>query len=521
MVAHLLRYLTDEEPNKVILSIDGVGALNHICRARMFEALLGDTRLSNLVLFVRQWYATPSRYLWRDSSGAAEEILQGDGGEHGDAMMPALFCLALRRALQEIKEGLPEGSTILAYLDDIYVVCDRADTAAIFARMQEILARTCHIDVNLDKLAAWSKADLPAPDGFTAVSAEAWKSDKPEVERGIKVLGTPLGTPAFVEACASQTLQEKAQLLNLLPKLPSLQASWLLLYFCAVPRINHLLRTVPPDHNHGIADAHDASIQTAFRTTFGIPDAVAWHADLHKIPYEAWTSQAQLPLRLGGCGLRSSTRTSHVAYWASWADSLSGLCQRYPLTGSRMLRHLTAVGAAAFHTTAPRCILQVELAGTFCEASGWTSRPAWVDLAAGLRPPSPDPAETELGEWRHGWQYHASNCIEQSAHTQLKQLLALPSTRSNAACAGKARLLSCTGRFASAWMVVAPRTDALSFTNQELLIAMRRRLGIAVSFEGPDAHGHASLATNLGARMNARDTEYNAGWRQVMTEAGG
>jgi len=186
-----------------------------------------------------------------------------------------------------------------------------------------------------------------------------------------------------------------------------------------------------------------------------------------------------------------------------------------------MLRHLTAVGAAAFHTAAPRCILQVELAGTFCEASGWTSRPAWVDLAAGLRPPSPDPAETELGEWRHGWQYHASNCIEQSAHTQLKQLLALPSTRSNAACAGKARLLSCTGRFAYAWMVVAPRTDALSFTNQELLIAMRRRLGIAVSFEGPDAHGHASLATNLGARMNARHTEYNAGWRQVMTEAGG
>ena len=70
-------------------------------------------------------------------------------------------------------------------------------------------------------------------------------------------------------------------------------------------------------------------------------------------------------------------------------------------------------------------------------------------------------------------------------------------------------------------MVVAPRTDALSLTNQELLIAMRRRLGIAVSFVGPDAHGHASLATNLGARMNARHTEYNAGWRQVLTEAGG
>ena len=166
--------------------------------------------------------------------------------------------------------------------------------------------------------------------------------------------------------------------------------------------------------------------------------------------------------------------------------------------------------------------MRVQLAGKFCESGGWTSLPSWVDLAAGLRAPASDPTETELNEWRHGWQYHASNSLEQGAHTQLQQLLALSSRRSNAACAGKARLLSCTGRFALlAWMVVAPRSDALAFTNQEPFIAMRRRLGIAISFEGPDAHGHASLATNLGARMNARHTEYNAGWRQVLTEAGG
>jgi hypothetical protein len=186
-----------------------------------------------------------------------------------------------------------------------------------------------------------------------------------------------------------------------------------------------------------------------------------------------------------------------------------------------MLHHLTAVQSAAVPAIAPRCILQVELAGTFCEADGWANRPTWVDLAAGLRPPRPDNTEAELGEWRHGWQYHASENLEKNAQHQLKQLLALPSTRRNAACAGKARLLSCTGRFASAWMIVSPRTDALRFSNQELLIAMRRRLGVAISFEGPDAHGHASLATNVGARMNARHTEYNASWRQVLVEAGG
>ena len=34
---HLLQYLTDAYPGKVIVSIDGVGAFDHVCRARMFE----------------------------------------------------------------------------------------------------------------------------------------------------------------------------------------------------------------------------------------------------------------------------------------------------------------------------------------------------------------------------------------------------------------------------------------------------------------------------------------------------
>ena len=50
---------------------------------------------------------------------------------------------------------------------------------------------------------------------------------------------------------------------------------------------------------------------------------------------------------------------------------------------------------------------------------------------------------------------------------------------------------------------------------------MRRRLGIAISFEGPDPHGHGSLTTNEEARLNARHTSWLVGWRQVMTEAGG
>ena len=99
--------------------------------------------------------------------------------------------------------------------------------------------------------------------------------------------------------------------------------------------------------------------------------------------------------------------------------------------------------------------------------------------------------------------------------------LALPSTRSNAAAQGKARIHSCRGPFASSWLTVCPTTDQLQLKDSLLSCAVRRRLGLAVCYQGPDAHGHRRLADNTGARLNVRHTALIAAWRQVFVEAGG
>ena len=56
-VAHMIQYLSDEDPSKVTFSIDGVGAFDHVSRARIFESLLANPDLHDLIPFVRQWYA--------------------------------------------------------------------------------------------------------------------------------------------------------------------------------------------------------------------------------------------------------------------------------------------------------------------------------------------------------------------------------------------------------------------------------------------------------------------------------
>ena len=65
-----------------------------------------------LLPFMSQFYGSPSTYLWEDDEGVVHEIPQGEGGEQGDALMPALFSLGQHSAWRLSRHGcaLPSDS---------------------------------------------------------------------------------------------------------------------------------------------------------------------------------------------------------------------------------------------------------------------------------------------------------------------------------------------------------------------------------------------------------------------------
>lgn len=270
-------------------------------------------------------------------------------------------------------------------------------------------------------------------------------------------------------------------------------------------------------------DACDANILNVFSKILSVSERSGWDVALHGVEYNTWVRQARLPLRLSGCGLRDSARVSPAAYWASWADCLQDIVERYPTSGNMILTTLANLQSRRDDEVhiGVECLVAAELAGKHCSSVGFTNRPLWVDLAAGLRPPELQQEGSELGEWRHGWQYHASDACETAELHDLKQTLALSNTRRNAACSGKARLESCMGPFSTTWLTACPVTEACKLKNEEIQCALRRRLGMAVWFEGSDQHGNGALNNNLGGRMNARHTVMLSAWKQVLAEAGG
>ena len=84
-----------------------IGAFNHIKRKSM----------------LRMIYGKDCTYVWYDDEGAPHEILEGEGGEQGDALMPALYALGQHEALSQVHATPRQGEMLFAYLDDIYVLC--------------------------------------------------------------------------------------------------------------------------------------------------------------------------------------------------------------------------------------------------------------------------------------------------------------------------------------------------------------------------------------------------------------
>ena len=75
-VGQALRLLSDAAPDRVIVSLDGIGAYDHVRRAAFMAKLLSTPSLHPLIPFVRMWYSRQSCFLWTDDDGVTHHILQ-------------------------------------------------------------------------------------------------------------------------------------------------------------------------------------------------------------------------------------------------------------------------------------------------------------------------------------------------------------------------------------------------------------------------------------------------------------
>ena len=397
-IGHIFQSETDASPDRTVLSIDGIGAFDLVSRESMMRGLLSVEGGHAALPFVRQFYGAPSTYLWQDDMDVVHEVHQGEGGEQGDALMPALFSLGQHNALVAVQHQLEQDERMFAFLDDIYVTARPDRVVPIFNLLRRELWTHARIQIHLGKTQIWNQAGVE-PAGCDVLTMDArrndpdavvWKGDHtlPPDQQGLIVLGTPLGSAEFVQRELASLSAKHQSLLDRIPQVQDLQSAWLLLLFCAAPRPNYVLRMLHPDVTRVFAAQHDGSIRRCLDQL------------LHtSVPDRSWIV-ATLPLARGGLGLRSASRGRKVSYWSSWADVLHMIRQRHPLVADFMVETLSRDRPNHFH------LQGAADARSRLEDMGFRA-PEWHALANGARPEWPEDPE-DVGPRDRGWQRVAS-----------------------------------------------------------------------------------------------------------------
>lgn len=94
-VAHAFQAARQLDPTAT-----GLSAIDHVSTDAMLAALHHVPGAIGAFLFVDLFYGGNLEYVWTDTYGGAHRVVQAEGGEQGDPLMPELFSLAQQLAFQ-------------------------------------------------------------------------------------------------------------------------------------------------------------------------------------------------------------------------------------------------------------------------------------------------------------------------------------------------------------------------------------------------------------------------------------
>ena len=283
---------------------------------------------------------------------------------------------------------------------------------------------------------------------------------------------------------------------NASPHLPAVQVAALLLRMCGCGKITHMLRSNPPSTTREAARSFDATLLEAYTKL----------AELDPLT-DAQAGQCQLPLNLGGRGLRSQERVAPAAWAASWAHCLPEVLRR---SGVDELTDL--------------------------ETSALPLAAACKEAAAAL-PPPPRPEDSlcwrDLAQQgRPKLQKALSRRIDEKLHSGM--LSALDAS-------GRARLRSCGGPLAAGWQWASPASPAERLEDADYRATARALLGQPATAatsatcqnlartgagagrrcgEAVCSHAHHAHRCAVGGGLVARSNDLEAVWAAIRRECG-
>lgn len=343
LIRHSLDHYRKEcngQDDIIVLTTDITNAFNSMDRKIIWNQLLANPCTQPLWRLFQSSYGQPTPLYVYDKQEYKTTIMSETGVRQGDVLGAFGFAMGVQPAYEKCIAGLKVSS--FAIQDDLTFVGSAAQVFTAYDRFKESLSELnlclaptkCHVlmpKVNTNTHSDQDSDQMSAQYAMICekIAAAANERNLCIQHSDLQVLGVYLShnDEQIEEWCynlVSSDNTETDRMFQALvhPAMP-VQIANLLLRYCMVPRMNYLCRTIHPRHIHTATMEFDKRVLHTFCTINNIDEDRT---------SETLQSQLQLPLRLGGFGLRSATTLSHIAYVSSLMSMMSDYQKLFPTT---------------------------------------------------------------------------------------------------------------------------------------------------------------------------------------------
>ena len=203
--------------------------------------------------------------------------------------------------LQKIREECPDLLLLVFFLDDGTIVGRRADLQKVFDLLSSE-GLSIGLRLNASKSSIWCGE---TPTTHIDAADPLLRGVPAAAAAGFQLLGAPVGNIPFSRDIVDSRIEKIADIFDVLPSIDDAQTEFALLRSCfSLPKLTYCLRTCHPS-NLPAYKQFDALQFATFSQLFGHPlDSTA-------------RTQAFLPVKRGGVGLRSAQQHCSAAFIAS------------------------------------------------------------------------------------------------------------------------------------------------------------------------------------------------------------
>jgi hypothetical protein len=441
----------EKDADLVIVQSDAKNAFGSIGKAAVFAA---TKKREPAWLPLTQWtYGQANRLWFDDAPPDAPPVLAHTGVQQGHPMGPVHFALPLQDKLESAAERHPD-APVLSFLDDNYTL-GHAD--ACIRAVPEFLADCKTIDLEDVPL----KGMVYSRNAEAAARVAAALGYQDCSQSGIRVVGTPVGTGAWVKQQCSQDAARACELADTVMELPGLpkQQQLLLLRKSIQQKLRHLPRTVAWEHVADASKMVEDKVQDAVLRVMGVA------AD--QVPTAALL-QMSLPVRHGGLDLPKQTpEKARAAYLSCAAQSHAALRD-----APQLLQIFEGVRGAQLEQ---QWVALVRAVDGVPGSDGFKEQPACLWLEAERAP-----TEQVIHDVMPRAQREVSRRHADADRERLMAAFDVNDPLSTAGAQAAARVRSCAGGAASAFLEALPTSHDMRIANSALSWELRFRLGIQV-----------------------------------------